>query len=143
MAHPPALISGPDARWNAKGKGWFAYWLHGIVRARETSGPDIPCLVERFELTAANFDSRVAGLDLIHRMTADHEAADAAASRPNRVRRTMLADPAYTSEVHASRDWLWPLFALGFDSTHKLTKSQLGVGRHTLSNGALVVDGQP
>jgi hypothetical protein len=139
----PAHISDPDARWNAKGKGWFGYWLHGVVRVGEVSGPDTPCLVERIELTPATADIRVAGLDLLTRMVADHERADTAADRPHRPRRDVLADRAYTSEVGRADDWIWPLFALGFDSVHALTEDQLGQGRRPLLNGAIVIDGQP
>ncbi|MGY1884841.1 hypothetical protein ACI799_06010 [Blastococcus sp. SYSU DS0753] len=139
----PAHISDPDARWNAKGSGWFGYWLHGVVRVGEVGGPDTPCLVERIELTAANADIRVAGLDVLTRMVADHERADTAADRPHRPRRDVLADRAYTSEVGRADDWIWPLFALGFDNVHALTEDQVGQGRRPLTNGAIVVDGQP
>jgi hypothetical protein len=57
-------------------------------------------------------------------MIADHGRADEASGRPPRPRRTMLADPAYTSEVNGGHGWLWPLFELDFDSTHKLTSFQ-------------------
>ena len=139
----PEMISDPDARWNGKGDGWFGYWLHGIVRVGEVGGPRVPCLVERLSVTAANADVRVAALDQLERMVADHERADTAADRPHRPRRTILADAAYTSEVNAAPDFLWPVFALGFDTTHRLTKYQLGLARHPLSNGAIVIDGQP
>ena len=139
----PAMTSDPDARWNGKGTGWYGYWLHGVVRIGEVGGPDVPCLVERIELTAANADPRVAGLDLITRMVADHERADTAAGRPHRPRRDVLADRYYTSEVGRGDDWIWPLFGLGFDSVHALTEHQIGQGRRPLSNGAIVIDGQP
>ncbi len=76
-------------------------------------------------------------------MVASHEVADEQAGRAHRPRRTILADRTYTSEVNSAQGWLWPLFALGFDSTHKLTESQLGLAKRPLSNGAIVVDGQP
>jgi hypothetical protein len=110
-----------------------------VVGIGEVGGADVPCLVERIELTAANADPRVAGLDAITRMAADHERAD----RPHRPRRDVLADRYYTSEVGRADDWIWPLFGLGFDSVHALTENQLGQGRRPLSNGAIVVDGQP
>ncbi|MGY1825803.1 MULTISPECIES: hypothetical protein [unclassified Blastococcus] len=139
----PEMISDPDARWNGKGSGWFGYWLHGVVRVGEVGGPDTPCLTERLELTAANADSRVAGLELLTRMVADHERADEAAGREHRPRRDILADRFYTSEVERADDWIWPVFALGFDSVHYLTAHQIGQGRWPLLNGAIVVDGQP
>ncbi|SCX38881.1 hypothetical protein SAMN03159343_0529 [Klenkia marina] len=139
----PEMLSDPDARWNGKGAGWFGYWLHGVVRVGEVDGPDTPCLVERIELTAANADSRDAGLELLTRMVADHERADEAAGRPHRARRDILADRAYTSEVDRADDWIWPVFALGFDSVHHLTANQIGQGKRPLLNGAIVVDGQP
>ncbi len=139
----PELISDPDARWNGKGTGWFGYWLHGVVRVGEVGGPPTPCLVERIELTAANADARVVALDQLTRMVADHERADAAAGRPDRPRRDILADRFYTSEVDRGDDWTWPVFALGFDSVHHLTEHQLGHKKRPLTNGAIVVDGQP
>ncbi|MGY1775414.1 hypothetical protein ACI8AV_06110 [Geodermatophilus sp. SYSU D00804] len=139
----PALVSDPDARWNGKGEGWYGYWLHGVVRVPEVGGDDVPCLVERIELTAANADSRVAALEQLTRMVADHERADEAAGRPHRPRGDLLADRFYTSEVDRGDDWIWPVFALGFDSVHHLTEHQLGNNKAPLANGAIVVDGQP
>lgn len=138
----PHLYPDPDARRNGKGDGWYGYWLHGVVRIPEVGAPSVPCLVERISLPAANADVRVAALDLLERMTADHELLDAAAGREDRPRRDILADRAYTSETHQAADWIWPLFNLGFDSVHALTEHQLG-HTATLANGALVIDGQP
>jgi hypothetical protein len=138
----PHLYPDPDARHNGKGSGWYGYWLHGVVRIPEVGAPAQPCLVERISLTAANADVRVAALELIERMTADHELADAAAGREDRPRRDIIADRAYTSETRQADDWIWPLFTLGFDSVHALTEHQLG-HTHTLDNGSIVIDGQP
>jgi len=81
----PHLRPDPDARWNGKGDAWYGYWLHGVVRLDEVGveAPS-PCLVERIELTAANADVRVAGIELLTRMVADHERADELAGRPHR-----------------------------------------------------------
>jgi hypothetical protein len=138
----PELYPDPDARWNGKGDGWFGYWLHGAVRVGEVGGDPVPCFTERIELTAANADIRTAGVELLTRMVADHERVDAAAGRPHRPRRDVLADRAYTSGANRADDWIWPLFGLGFDSVHELTARQLGHTR-TLANGALVINGQP
>jgi hypothetical protein len=138
----PHLLPDPDARHNGKGKGWFGYWLHGVVRIGEVGQPSGPCLVERIELTAANADERDAALEVLRRMVADHELADAGAGRDDRPRRDVIADPAYTSEVNRADNWIWPLFELGFNSVHRLTEHQLG-HRATLANGAIVIDGQP
>lgn len=147
----PWLHPDPDAAWNAKPSwgrhghttGWFGYWLHGLVRVGEAGGPDTPCLVERIELTPANTDSRVAGVDMLTRMVADHQVADEAAGLAARPRRDVLADRAYTSETRRADDWVWPLWALGFTSVHELTAHQLGQGRHRTSTGAIIIDGQP
>jgi hypothetical protein len=133
----------PDARWNGKSDGWFGYWLHGVVRLGEVGGPDTLCFVERLELTAANADVRVAGLELVERMVADHDLADQQAGRDPRPRRDVIADRAYTSETNAAEDWVWPLFDLGFDSVHALTEYQLGQWRRKTTSGAIIVDGQP
>ena len=146
----PWLHPDPDAAWNGKPSwgrhghtsGWFGYWLHGLVRVGEVGGPDTPCLVERIELTPANGDSRVAGVDVLTRMVADHEATDDAAGVAPRPRRDVLADRAYTAETRRADDWIWPLWALGFTSVHELTEHQLGHRRRT-STGALIIDGQP
>jgi hypothetical protein len=146
----PWLHPDPDAAWNGKPSwgrhghttGWFGYWLHGLVRVGEVGGPDTPCLVERIALTPANGDSRVAGVDILTRMVADHEAADTAAGANRRPRRDVLADRAYTAETRRADDWIWPLWALGFTSVHELTVHQLGHRRRT-STGALIIDGQP
>lgn len=143
----PELYPDPDARWNGKGKhkrgSWFGYWLHGVVRLDEVGGEKTPCFVERIALTAANADVRTAGLGLLTAMVADHERADEAAGRPHRARRDVIADPAYTSETNQADDWIWPLFDLGFDSVHRLTKHQLGQRKKPLASGAIVIDGQP
>ena len=146
----PWLHPDPDAAWNASSSwgqhghttGWFGYWLHGLVRVGEVGGTDAPCLVERIELTAANADSRVAGVDVLTRMVADHQAADAASGVPDRPRRDVLADRAYTAETRRADDWIWPLWAMGFTSVHELTVHQLGHRRST-STGAIIIDGQP
>ena len=146
----PWLHPDPDAAWNAKPSwgrhghtsGWFGYWLHGLVRVGEVGGADTPCLVERIEVTPANADSRVAGVGLLTRMVADHEAADEADALPHRPRQDVLADRAYTSETRRADDWIWPLWALGFTSVHELTEHQLGHRRRT-STGAIIIDGQP
>jgi hypothetical protein len=152
----PWLHPDPDAAWNGKKSwsqagrtnGWFGYWLHGLVRVPEagSDAADVPCLVERIDITPANADARVAGLGMLTRMVADHEATDAAAGRANRPRRDVLADRAYTSESRRADDWIWPLWEHGFTSVHELTENQLGpAGRATPRprSGALVVDGQP
>ena len=147
----PWLHPDPDAAWNGKASwsrhghtsGWFGYWLHGLVRVGEVGGPDVACLVERIDLTPANADARAAGVDLLTRMVADHQGADTAAGRPERPRRDVLADRAYTSETRKADDWVWPLWALGFTSVHGLTKYQLGQAKARTSTGALVIDGQP
>ncbi|MFI2753319.1 hypothetical protein ACGIF2_07785 [Cellulomonas sp. P22] len=146
----PWLHPDPDAAWNGKPSwgqhghttGWFGYWLHGLVRVGEVGGADAPCLVERIELTPANADSRVAGVEVLTRMVADHEAADADAAVPDRPRRDVLADRAYTAETRRADDWIWPLWAMGFTSVHELTVHQLGHRRST-STGAIIIDGQP
>lgn len=138
----PHLLPDPDARHNGKGKGWFGFWLHGVVRIGEVGQQSGPCLVERIELTAANADERDAALEVLRRMVADHELADLDAGRPDRPRRDVIADPAYTSEVNRADNWIWPLFELGFNSVHRLTENQLR-HTHTLANGAIVIDGQP
>lgn len=146
----PWLHPDPDAAWNAKPSwgrhghtsGWFGYWLHGLVRVGEVGGPDTPCLVERIDLTPANSDSRVAGVGVLTRMVADHEAADDDAGVPHRPRGDVLADRAYTAETRRADDWIWPLWALGFTSVHELTEHQLGHRRRT-STGAIIIDGQP
>lgn len=150
------LYPDPDASWNGKkthgSNGWYGYWLHGLVRVPEahgngsTAGSDTPCLVERIELTPANADVRHAGIDMLTRMVADHEAADSAAGRPDRARRDVLADKAHTSENRRADDWIWPLWELGFTSVHDLTVHQLGPARRGTpkpTSGALVIDGQP
>ncbi len=150
----PWLHPDPDAAWNGKkskvqgtpSRGWFGYWLHGLVRVGEVGGPDMPCLVERIDITPANADARVAGIGMLTRMVADHEAADAAAGQSDRPRHDVLADRAYTSESRRADDWIWPLWEHGFTSVHELTEHQLGpAGRGTPrpGSGALVIDGQP
>ena len=152
----PWLHPDPDAAWNGKKawsqagrtNGWFGYWLHGLVRVPETGADaaDVPCLVERIDITPANADARVAGIGILTRMVADHEATDAAADRPDRPRRDVLADRAYTCESRRADDWIWPLWEHGFTSVHELTEHQLGpAGRATPRprSGALVIDGQP
>ncbi|GEO28283.1 hypothetical protein TAE01_00930 [Terrabacter aerolatus] len=156
----PWLYPDPDASWNGKkthgSNGWYGYWLHALVRVPEASraatnastgnGDDVPCLVERIDLTAANADVREAGLGMLTRMVADHENADAAAGTPDRPRRDVLADRAYTSENRKAEDWIWPLWELGFTSVHDLTVHQLGPARRGTpkpTSGALVIDGQP
>jgi hypothetical protein len=148
----PWLYPDPDASWNGKrthgSTGWYGYWLHGVVRIPEagTGAAGVPCLVERIDLTPANADVRVAGLELLTRMVADHETADAAAGRPDRPRKDVLADRAYTSENRKAEDWVWPLWELGFTSVHELTVHQLGparLGTPKPVTGALVIDGQP
>jgi hypothetical protein len=138
----PHLHPDPDARWNGKGDGWLGYWLHGVVRVGEVGGEPVACLTERIELTAANADIRPAGLELLTRMVADHKTADEAAGRTERPRRDVLADRAYTSNTEVATDWIEPLFALGFASVHELTVYQVGKTK-TLSNGAIVINGQP
>lgn len=146
----PWLHPDPDAAWNGKKawsqagrtNGWFGYWLHGLVRVPEVGGPDVPCLVERIDITPANADARVTGLGMLTRMVADHEASDAAAGRADRPRRDVLADRAYTSESRQAGDWIWPLWEHGFTSVHELTEHQLGpAGRGTPrpGSGALVI----
>jgi hypothetical protein len=88
----PWLYPDPDASWNGKqthgSNGWYGYWLHGLVRIPETNSPasDIPCLVERIDLTPANADVRTAGVAMMTRMVADHEAVDITTGRPDRPR---------------------------------------------------------
>ena len=125
----PALISDPDARWKGKGKGWSGYWLHGVVRAGEVGGPDVPCLTERIELTAANFDSRTAGLRLLERMVASHEVADEQADRAHRPRRTVLADRADTSVRYRP--------SVGITATQRLAPERAPGGIRTHTVGGL------
>jgi hypothetical protein len=111
--------------------------------ALEAAGGDpVPCLTERIELTTATADIRPAGIELLTRMVADHKRADDDAGRPDRPRRDVLADRAYTSNTEVATDWIEPLFDLGFNSVHELTEYQVGKTK-ALSNGAIVINGQP
>jgi hypothetical protein len=139
----PELYPDPDASWNGKGEGWFGYWLHGVVRVGEVGGPDVPCFIERLELTAANADVRFAGLELVERMVSDNDLADTAAGHDLRPRRDILADRAYTSETRQADDWDWAAVRPRLRLRARPDHYQLGQLRQKTTSGALVIDGQP
>ena len=102
----------------------------------------MPCLVERIHLTPAHIDERTAGLDLLTRMVASHDALDEAAGRPHRPKADIVVDRGFTSETRGYHTFIGAIRALGYATVHDLTEHQRGHTR-TLPNGALVIDGQP
>jgi hypothetical protein len=154
----PHEKSDPDATWwskkndgpiSKKGRligtsdSGIGYLVTAVTWSEKDCGPnvrgaDLPYLISHLSVKTARTNGVIEGANVIESMINHHEAEDAAAHRPDRVRGDILADREYTR----ASAWQARMHVLGLTPHFALAHEQRG-HTTTLPSGAIIVDGIP